>query len=183
MKRVFLLLAIVAMVVFVASAVFAEEAPMTLEEAGFEVNRCPEMCTPFDTLKINWKVIPINCLQIKQEEICMQTYIGCTYGWCDEECIWYSVIATGTDVRKIVGKINANMPDHVSLWAKLNAPYGTSAVGTPHWTILSTEYVDLVTGLSKVCGNWGKGGLKLCAGPDAEKAAGTRILTLLIQDA
>ncbi len=60
MKRVFLLLAIVAMVVFVASAVFAEEAPMTLEEAGFEVNRCPEMCTPFDTLKINWKVIPIN---------------------------------------------------------------------------------------------------------------------------
>ncbi len=183
MKKVFLLLAVVAMVAFAASAVFAEEAPMTMEEAGFDTSCHPSICTPYDTLKINWKVIPINCLMIKQEEINMATHIGCCVPWCDEECIWYAIVATGTDERKIVGKINLDMPDHVTLWAKLKAPYGTSAVGTPNWTELSTEYVDLVTGISKVCGAWGKGGLKLCAGPDAQKAAGTRILTLLIQDA
>ncbi|HCA41379.1 MAG TPA: hypothetical protein DEP01_07810 [Aminobacterium sp.] len=181
MKRLFLLFAVAAMVVFAAGAVFAEEAPMTMEEAGF--SRCnPSGCSPWDTLKINWRVIPINCLQIRQDEICMATYIGCCDGWCDEECIWYAVVATGTDERKIVGKIDVNMPEHVTLWAKLRAPYGTSAVGTPNWTELSTDYVDLVTGISKICGAWGKGGLKLCAGADAQKGSGVRVLTLLIQD-
>ncbi|MGI6789626.1 MAG: hypothetical protein ACOX4X_09145 [Aminobacterium colombiense] len=50
MKRVFLLLAIVAMVVFVASAVFAEEAPMTLEEAGFERQSSILLCAHLSTL-------------------------------------------------------------------------------------------------------------------------------------
>ena len=74
------------------------------------------------------------------------------------------------------------MPDHVSVGQTERTLWNERC-----WhTSLNNSFhrvCGLVTGLSKVCGNWGKGGLKLCAGPDAEKAAGTRILTLLIQDA
>lgn len=58
----------------------------------------------------------------------------------------YSVSTNGSN-KKIVGSINAAMPDYTGLKIRLEAPAGASSAGQ---VILSTTNQDLVTGISKL---------------------------------
>ncbi len=180
MKRLVLILAVVILTLGVGAA-FAEEAGVAAAgccppgDPG-----CPE--TPnFDTLTINWSVVPKNTIDIEDKVLSLCTYIGCrgeTSGAA--KTFKYKATATGSSLRKIVGKLESALPPHVGLKMNLTRPDSVGqSLGEKE---LSTTDVDLVKNIKKVCEGKGTGTVQLTAGADASRNSGTTIVQLTILD-
>jgi hypothetical protein len=86
-------------------------------------------------------------------------------------------VTTNQSNAKITASINSNMPAGLTLWASLDAPAGSTAIGNS----LSTTAVDLVTGITKLA----QSGLGVLYSLDATPLAGvvtstTRTVTYTI---
>lgn len=135
---------------------------------------CPEYLPKNDTIKVCYSVVPLTGLLITEECLTLCTYIGCESSFGDltmpsgnnTGTFNYKAIATGANVRKIVGKLLQSMETDVSLHLNLAAPgaFGASA-GEKALTMVNQ---DFVTGLSKMCVQDGTGTLRLAAGMNAE---------------
>ena len=181
MKRLVLILAVVILTLGVGAA-FAEEAG--IEPMGF----CPPFgdpgCDPLpnsDTLKVNWSVVPKTTIKIlgnKELDLCV--YIGCIEGSGTGKTFKYTAVATGSDLRKIVGKLQTGLPPHVGLKMNLSRPDGIGQ--SMGFKQLSTTDVDLVKNIKMLCTGNGTGEVQLTAGPTASKGSGIAIVQLTILD-
>jgi len=177
-KRFVMILAVVILALGVGAA-FAEEMEVMGGGCPPVDPGCPALPN-FDTLKVNWQVVPMSTIKITERELNLCVYIGCCEWLGKAKEIHYSAVATGSDLRKIVGAVQTALPTDVGLHVNLRRP---DSVGTSQgWKELSTIPVDLVTGISKLCIGYGTGQVALSAGPNAVKGSGSVIMQLTILD-
>ncbi len=170
MKKMVTMLLAVLFLVSLAGAVMATE-----------VNCCPDFLPKFDTLRVNYEVVPLTGLEICTEDISLCTYIGCTQDMFGlGKPFSYKAIATGSCMRKIVGCIQSALPAEVSLWTNVGRPdsRGTST----GWNELTTSPVDLVKDINKLCMSNGVGLVTLGATADACAESGCVVMQLTIMD-
>lgn len=178
MKRFVMILAVVILTLGVGAA-FADEMEVLGGGCPPVDPGCPALPN-FDTLKVNWQVVPMSTIKITERELNLCVYIGCCEWLGKAKEIHYSAVATGSDLRKIVGAVQTALPTDVGLHVNLRRP---DSVGTSQgWKELSTIPVDLVTGISKLCIGYGTGQVALSAGPNAAKGSGSVVMQLTILD-
>ncbi len=169
MKKLVTMLLAVTLVVSLAGVVMAE------------TSCCPDFLPKFDTLRVNYEVVPLTGIEICTEDVSLCTYIGCTQDmWSVAKSFNYKAIATGSCMRKIVGSIQSTLPAEIALWAHLGRPASRGTSTGPKE--LSTSDVDLVKDINKLCLSNGTGKVALAVTPDACAATGCVVMQLTIMD-
>ena len=178
MKKLFAMFLAVMLVVSLAGVVMAEE--MAVLGGGCPPDPCPDFLQKFDTLKVNYEVVPLTSIDILTRDVQLCSYIGCESGCGLPQTFNYKAIATGSTMRKIVGKIQSVLPAGLTLSAIVNRP--DSSGTSEGWQPLTTSDVDLVKGISKMCWANGTGQVKLCASNEASAVTSSVVMQLTIMD-
>lgn len=175
---------------FLAVMLLVSLAGVALAETGGcpGCDPCPEFLPKDDTIKVCYTVVPLTGLMIVEDCLELCAYIGCESSFGDltnpvgnsTGTFNYKAIATGANVRKIVGKLLQEMNTGVSLSLELGTPGGYgSSLGEKK---LTTAEKDFVRGLKKMCVQDGIGTLRLSAGMNAEAGGDCVDVQLTIMD-
>ena len=125
--------------------------------------------------KVTYRIDPINEISINQGTNSL--VISFDDSKTEGKAIW--AITTNENNKRVMGSLDADLPNGLKLYVELQAPQGSKSNGS---LSISANPQDLVTHISRVAQGDLNITYKLVAEPNIEKIELQRVLTIVLMD-